>query len=123
MITLPKIMQVNALSSGATGLLMVVLSKTIAALFGVEITQPFTFVGLFLIVFALMVFIISIKKPINPQWVRVVILLDSLWVVGSIIALFALSSTVTTIGLVLIAGIALWVAAMAFFQNKGLKQA
>ncbi len=121
MIPLTTTMQINAITSGATGVLLVALAKPVAGIFGVIQTAPFIFTGAFLVLFALLVFMISRGKPVNPGAVKFVILLDTLWVAASALALVLLFPVISGLGSLLIAGVALWVGAMAYLQRKGLQ--
>jgi hypothetical protein len=117
--SLKQVLQLNALSSGASGLLMVVLSKTFAAWFGVQAAQPFAFVGIGLVVFAAMVYSVSLQKPIQAGRVWGVIALDVAWVLGSIVLIMV--SSISALGTALTAAVALWVGLMAFLQHRGLR--
>jgi hypothetical protein len=120
--TLKNVLLLNALSSGATGILFVVFANTMATLFHANNNLAFIEVGIFLVGFAILVFTESRKQIHNTKTVKLIIILDIAWVLASfgvvVLQLFNLS----TIGYVLIAGIALWVAAMAYFQIAGLKR-
>ncbi|GAA4449414.1 hypothetical protein GCM10023189_08770 [Nibrella saemangeumensis] len=120
MVSLSNILKVNAISSGATGLLLVSVPGVAASIFGVTTTAPFLEVGIFLLLFALFVFIVSLGKPIKTNLVKLIITLDTLWVVASAIALLFLFSVVSVWGNLIIAGVALWVALMAFLQKRAL---
>lgn len=120
MLPLRTTLLVNAISSGATGLLLCVFASPVAGIFGVTKAAPFLAVGLFLLVFALYVFITAKKQPLNPGAVRFITLLDTLWVLGSLVAAFLLTSVVSTIGIVVIVAVAGWVALMAWLQFRGL---
>lgn len=114
-------MLVNAASSAATGLLLVVDAGPAAGLFGAVSPTPFVWVGAFLILFGAEVWLISRQNPIRPALVQLVIALDVSWVVCSLaivgLQLFSLSLA----GYVLITAVALWVAAMAILQRRGLR--
>lgn len=115
-------MLVNALSSGATGLLLILFPGYTASLFDAATQRPFIGVGIFLLVFALLVFIQSRKNPISKAWVKFIIALDIIWVLESLIIVFPKMFGFSSVGYILIAAVALWVAVMAFLQVKGLKQ-
>lgn len=121
MIQLTTTMQINAITSGATGLGLVAAASPIAALFGVTETIPFIVTGIFLVVFAIYVFAVSKGKPINPGGVRFVIIMDVLWVIASVIAIFALFPLISGIGSLAIGAVAAWVGGMAYLQSAGLK--
>jgi hypothetical protein len=85
MITLKNVLLVNALSSGATGLLLALMPQTIANLFEAHQSWPFLETGIFLIVFALLVFYAYAQKRVKPSLVKTIIYLDSAWVIVSMI--------------------------------------
>lgn len=121
MLPLSTTMQINAISSGATGAVLIMFAKPVASIFGVTQTAPFICIGIFLVLFAALVFIVSKKQPINTQAVRFIVLLDVLWVITSLFAIIFLFSTITSIGNMVIAVVAVWVAGMAYLQSKGFK--
>ena len=116
--SLKTILTVNALSSGATGLLLVIAPGFFADLFGIEATSPFVFTGWFLVLFAAFVQFVAITKAHNPGLVNLIIMLDVAWVIGSIVAILFLMNSISVIGSLLIGGVAIWVAAMAYYQNR-----
>ena len=120
MIPLKTTLTINAASSGATGLGLIILAGPVAGLFEVSETTPFIGVGIFLILFASFVFLVGVSKSINPKAVRLIITLDALWVVASLGLVAIASSSISLIGILTILAVALWVAAMAFLQNKGM---
>jgi len=119
---LKNVMLINALSSGATALLLLSMPGVISDLFGRGEKLPFMIVGLFLLVFAFIVFTQSRKPFIHKGWLKFIIALDILWVIESAIILIPQLFRFTTLGYVLIAAVALWVAVMALLQARGLKQ-
>jgi hypothetical protein len=122
MMRLKNVLLVNALTSGATGLLLILFKASVAQLFGSAMQWPFIAAGIFLVVFAIMVFAQSRKQQVSKGWVKLIIALDIMWVVESAIILLPQLFGLTSIGYALIGAIALWVALMAFLQIKGLKQ-
>jgi len=120
MIPLKTTLTINAASSGATGLGLIILAGPVAELFGVSETSPFIGVGIFLILFASFVLFVGVNKSINPKAVRLIITLDTLWVVASVALVAIASSSISLIGILSILAVAMWVAAMAFLQNKGM---
>jgi len=122
MFTLRNVLRINALSSGATGLLLVLFSGFFAGLFGLDSVSPFTETGIFLLAFAGFVFYESRRDALQAGRVRFIIGLDTAWVVGSVLLLAAQPVAFTLIGNLFIAAVAVWVAGMAVLQFKGLKQ-
>jgi hypothetical protein len=114
-------MQINAVTSGATGLGLIAAATPIAGLFGVTPTMPFIASGIFLVLFAIYVFAVSKGKPINTGGVRLVIWMDVLWVIASVMAIIVLFPQISGIGSFAIGAVAVWVAGMAFLQSEGLK--
>ncbi|WP_341843292.1 hypothetical protein [Chitinophaga caseinilytica] len=119
MIPLTTTLRINGISSLATGLLLAIFPGVAANIFGVTATAPFVAVGLFLVVFASGVLFVA-QRP-TPAAVKWIIRLDTIWVIGSAVAIIFLFSLISGIGTVLIAGAALWVAAMAVLQQKGMR--
>jgi hypothetical protein len=120
MLPLKTTLTVNALSSGATGILLIAFAHTIATLFGVSDPLPFIGTGIFLVVFAGYVLITALQTPLNNKSVRRIIALDILWVLGSLVLLVAASGELSMIGILGITAVAAWVASMALLQRKGL---
>jgi len=122
MLTLRNVLLINAVSSGATGLLLVLFSDFFAGLFGIGSVSPFLETGIFLLAFAGFVFYEGRRSHANTGRIRLIVALDTLWVVGSILLLVLQPVAITGIGSLFIAAVALWVAAMAVLQFRGLKQ-
>lgn len=122
MIRLKTVLLVNALSSGATGLLLILFQSSVAELFGTSRQWPFVAAGIFLLLFSILVFVQSRKTTPGKGWVKFIIALDVLWVVESAIILLPQLFGLTTIGYFLIGAVAVWVALMAVLQIKGLKE-
>jgi len=119
--TLKNVLFINALSSGATGLALVVAPGFVGNLFEVSQTLPFVAVGVFLSLFGSMVYWVSRRNPINEGAVRLIIILDSTWVAGSIcIVLFQLFD-LSNLGYMVIGAVAAWVGLMAWLQYNGAK--
>ncbi|ASZ14668.1 hypothetical protein KTO58_00445 [Chitinophaga pendula] len=121
MITLKNIMMINAISSGITGIALVVAARPVATLFGLTNTVPFTEVGIFLALFAAFVGFTALNTASHIRAVRTIITLDTLWVIMSAIALVFLKDIISPLGSVAITLVAIWVAAMAVLQKKSLR--
>lgn len=118
---LQNVLTINALSSGATGIILIVFNQPITSIFGTESNIPIIAVGAFLFLFALMVFKEGRKDVPHNKTIRLVIALDILWVVMSFALVLLQLFQLSTIGYVLIAAVALWVTLMAILQIRGLK--
>lgn len=121
--TLKNILLINALSSGATGIGLAVMPNVFAGLFDTTVIAPFVGTGLFLIAFAALVFSESRKKEVNANSVRLIIVLDVLWVISSLSIIVSSAFAISSLGYFMIGAVALWVALMAYLQFTGLKKA
>ncbi len=122
MISLKNVLFINAVSSGATGIGLVVLAETVAGLFGTTATGAVMGVGIFLVVFAAGVLNEALQRATRIANVYIIIALDILWVIGSIAIVLPQLFNLSAIGYIAITAVALWVAAMAYLQVKGVKQ-
>jgi hypothetical protein len=122
MTTLKNVLLINAISSGVTGLLLVALPAWIAALFGVSVTAPFVGVGIFLFAFAVLVFIVAVRRPVSDAGVKFVIALDCVWVFVSACLIIFQMLPISILGNLFIAAVAAWVALMVMLQRNGLKK-
>jgi len=118
---LRNILLVNAISSGLTGLLLIIDAGLFANLFGTSAHAPFVGVGMFLIAFAIGVFLVSRRKDRWGSEVLFVVAADTLWVIVSVVILFLQPFTITWIGYSFIAAVAAWVAIMAYLQFTSLR--
>ncbi len=118
--TLRKVLFVNSISSGVTGLGLVSFATALAELFG---TLPIAVseTGIFLIGFSIFVFIEARRTTLKPGRISAIITLDILWVVLSAIIIVFQLFNLTFIGYTAIGVIAIWVAGMAFLQSNGKK--
>lgn len=119
---LKNVLKVNAISSGATGILLAGFPGFVADLFGSAVRWPFVAAGVFLIAFALYVFAQSRSMVTSRRRLQFIIAMDVLWVAESMVILLPQLFGLTTIGYAIIAGVAAWVAFMAVLQIQGLKQ-
>jgi hypothetical protein len=120
--TLKNILLINAVSSGATGLGLIAAPAMIAPLFGTSHTTPFVEVGIFLVAFAAFVFFVARKNIPTENAVRLIIALDSSWVIVSLGVIMFQLFNLSTLGYFFIGAVGGWVALMAFLQFNGLKQ-
>ncbi len=122
MISLKQVLLVNAVSSGATGALLMLFPSPVARLFGVDAFVPFLAVGAFLLAFAAGVGYEGMQKPPRPSRVQGIIALDVAWVVGSLVTVGVSFPVLSALGSGLILAVAGWVAVMAFLQTRGLRE-
>ena len=122
MFSLSNILKINAISSGLTGLLLLLLPGTLAPIMGVSNKMALVGVGGFLVLFSVFVFEVSLGKPIKNKAVKAVIALDTAWVVISLIAMIFLLPVLTVIGNALVIGVGAWVAGMVYLQKRALRE-
>lgn len=119
--TLKNVLLLNSLSSGATGILLMADASFIANIFQFPETAPFIGVGAFLFVFAVLVFLVQ-RSDAPQRYTHLIIAADLLWVLVSAVIVGLQLFKVSAIGYLLISLVALWVAAMAWFQYAALKK-
>jgi hypothetical protein len=122
MISLKNVLLINGVSSGATGLILIAFGRFVAAMFGVSQPQPFWGVGVFLIAFAALVIAEALQPSPRQNRVMLITTLDTLWVIGSLVIIALQLFNLSAIGYALTGAVALWVAAMAVLQARGLKK-
>ena len=121
MATLKNILMLNALSSALSGFLLLVFAPAIADIFSVDQRLPFYITGAVLILFAGYIIYESLQKPVRPGRIALIYTLDALWVLGSVVIVALGLFNLSQAGYMLIGGVAIWVATMAYLQWKGLK--
>lgn len=121
MLSLKNVLKINGISSGATGVGLVGFSEFFAKIFSIEASLLFIDIGLFLILFSGLVLFTAFQKTIKIKLVKLIVLIDYLWVVASLFACLFFIDSISWIGHLLILGIAAWVALMAVLQNSKLK--
>lgn|SRR5690606_10339158 len=118
--TLKNVLLINAISSGVTGALLVLIPGIVSTLFKAKSAIPFVGVGVFLLLFSLFVLLTAFKNAIQKNWTKLIIGLDIAWVMVSIIATVLLFSSVSIAGSAIILAVAAWVGLMAYLQHKTL---
>jgi len=119
---LKNILLLNGISSGLTGLLLLLFSSKLSDLFNLMNNQYFIFVGGFLVLFSIYVCLTAMKLKQNLLKVKSIVVLDLAWVIGSVVIIGFGYHTISWIGIVLIIGIAIWVGTMALLQHLYLKK-
>ena len=122
MTALRNILIINAVSSGITGLILVIVPGFVANLFATSGTTAFVGVGIFLVAFAIVVFVASLQDPLRANAVSLIVALDTLWVLTSLAIIVLQLLNVSTLGYFLIGVVAAWVALMAYLQFNGKRQ-
>ena len=120
--SLRNVLLINAVSSGITGLGLIAFAPVIATLFGTSSVAAIWGTGLFLLLFAIEVGLESRRNPLIPARIRLIVVMDVTWVVVSLLIVLFQLFDLSSIGYLAIGAVALWVAAMAYLQNRGLQQ-
>ena len=120
--TLKNALLVNAVSSGATGLGLIIFAAPIAILFGISESTPVMEVGFFLVAFSILVFREARRTIHNLKMVKLIIALDISWVLVSLLVVALQLFHLTPLGYFAIGAVALWVAGMAYLQIDGVKR-
>src|SRR3990170_1643530 len=122
MTALRNVLMINAITSGITGLVLVIVPGFVANLFATSNTTALVGVGIFLVAFAAMVFVVSLQNPPREKTVTLIVVLDTLWVLTSLAIIALQLLDVSTLGYFLIGAVAAWVALMAYLQFNGKRQ-
>jgi len=118
MLPLRTTLYINGISSGITGIALMLFAEPVSRLFEVSTVQPFVYTGLFLVVFAGFVLLTARKKTIVASSVKLITTLDTIWVIASIALVAMDGSYMSVIGNIAIIAVAVWVALMAILQTK-----
>ncbi|WP_420387657.1 SRPBCC family protein [Roseivirga sp.] len=113
-----KALTSNALFSGISGLMILLLSGELNKLFETGSQPAFMMVGSGLLLFAL--FILSTTKTQNPVSALLIIVMDLMWVIASIYVLILNPFSVSPLGQYIIIAIGVMVLLMAINQIKAL---
>ncbi|CAM1374685.1 hypothetical protein [Tenacibaculum xiamenense] len=115
---LQKALKVNALFSGTSGIIMILLNNQIANLFGTTNNTIFLVIGLILVYFSITIWYeIKKQRRLAVLWI---IIQDYAWVLGSLILMVFNPFEITLTGNFIIGIIALIVLYMGVNQMNGL---
>lgn len=115
---LNKYLKINSAFSGLNGLVLLVLSDKISVLFSVHNDLFFSVIGINLIVFAIFVYYVSLKKNDKKIFVNLIITLDALWVVASSIIVKGQLFNISFEGYLIITCVAIIVGYLGVKQYK-----
>lgn len=119
---LKKYLLINSSFSFLTGMIMLILNPKLRVFFSVTEPLIFTIIGINLLIFAAFVLFVARSKPLKSNLVKIIVVLDILWVIGSFILIFtdvfklSLSANIT-IGLV-----GVFIAFLAYKQYTNLQK-
>lgn len=118
---LKKYLLINSLFSFICGLSMLILNDQLNTFFHISNPLIFNIIGLNLIFFSFIVIFTAISKPLKTLLIKIIIILDILWVIGSLIIvvfqLFELSGN----GYFAIGLVGIFIAFLAYQQNRNLQ--
>ncbi len=113
-------LRTNALFSGLSGIILIILHRSISQVFGAENNTVFWVIGVLLVFFAgTIIYEIRKQRSLAVLWI---ITQDLLWVVGSLILLVYNPFDISSNGLLLIGVVGAMVLYMAINQTKALRQ-
>jgi hypothetical protein len=103
---------------------MLLFSSKLNTIFNIENPYIFPVIGVNLLVFAVFVLYVAIKKSEHRSFVGVITLLDALWVLGSVLLLlFSNQTGISSSGNILIGLVAVFIGFLAFMQYQNLPKA
>ena len=120
---LRRALQGNGAFSTVSGLVTLLGANAVAAFTGVQPAIVFIVLGISLLLFAAGLFWMTRETAVNPTLARIVIVMDVLWVVGSVILLLSNALPLTVAGKWAIGLVADMVALFAILQYIGLRRA
>jgi hypothetical protein len=121
MLSLKSTLLLNGVSSGATGMGLILFAKKVAELFGAQSTVAFIETGVFFVAFATLVLYTALQKEIKVSLVKAITWIDISWVCFSIVIVANTWGAITFLGSAATIAVAGWVSIMAYLQNRGVK--
>ncbi|MCI0709366.1 MAG: hypothetical protein L0154_04310 [Chloroflexi bacterium] len=112
----------NALFSVISAVVTLVTSGSVAEFMGVEDNLPFIILGVGLVLWAVDVYFVSSQDPIRPDYVKMIIGGDLLWVAGSAVLLLFDPFDFSTAGMWAVLVVADIVLTFAIVQYVGLRR-
>lgn len=110
----------NAIFSMVSGLLLIILNRSIVHLLGLAEQNSLVSIGISLLVFGGVLFLGARKSNLNVTQARVVVVMDLAWVLGSYILVFL--APFSSPGKWLVAIVAEFVLAFAIAQWLGIRR-
>ena len=110
---------INGLFSAISGLAMLIFSKSFNDFFQVVNTYVFPLIGINLLPFSIFVLYVSRYQLKNKSLVTLIVILDVLWVVGSVVIISLDLFDLALNGKILMAVVAVWIGFLGYkqFQN------
>lgn len=114
-------LRVDAAASGVSGAGLLALPGLHEDLFGFPAALALP-TGLFLLLFAVALWVTAARRTINPRAVAAIIALNGLWVAGSVVVIVTGLPPLTTLGIGYVALQAVAVAVFAELEFVGLRR-
>lgn len=115
-------MRANAIFSGVSGVVALLFSSPLAALTGIQPPVVFMVLGVTLIGYALVLFWVTSRPELDMRAGWTAVMLDVVWVVGSLVLLLGNLLALTTAGKWIIAILADVVLVFAIVQAIGIRR-
>jgi hypothetical protein len=110
-----KVLLINAVSSGGTGLILLLFSGFVAEWTGLDYQSAIMGVGFYLLMVVALLIWTATRTVVSPLAVLILSIIDFLWVLKSII-LLGMNGTITAIGIAAVILVALVVGVFAVFE-------
>jgi hypothetical protein len=119
---LGRVLQANGIFSGLSGLALIVDAGPIATFLGINAPWVLAAIGVGLVIYAIDLFWIASREPIDARFATGAIVMDGLWVLGSILLLVTDWVPFTDAGKWTVGIVADLVATFAILQFIGLRR-
>jgi len=119
--SLRNALRANAIFSGISGLLITFMHSQVLILLGISDVNIMV-IGIGLVLFSAYLFWMSSRQQLDKSMVTGVIGGDWLWVLASAVLLIFKASMFSTLGVFLVADVALLVMVFAIWQQRGLSR-
>jgi len=113
----------NGVFSAVSGLTLIIAARPIAAFMGLAWPLALTITGLVLLPYAAVLFWATSQAEIDPRLAKTAVVLDGLWVIGSVLLLLSDWLNLTVAGNWTVALLAEAVLTFAILQALGLRRA
>lgn len=110
----------NAMFSTISGLILIFFNDQLARIMAVKIPAILLFIGIGLLFFAGSIIWLAKHTAINQKRVKMIIIQDWLWVIGSLLILIFQIFGLSRVGYAMILGVAIVVGIFAFLQQRYL---
>lgn len=112
----------NAFFSISSAITLLLSSRPLAKLMHITAPNTLVYIGIGLFIFAITLFQNAFRKELKPKQIRLIIIQDWVWVIGSIILLTWNPFGISVAGNLTITGVAIIVAIFAILQQKTLNE-